>query len=206
MAETTSDSKGLAIASLVLGIIGIIGCWIPVLNLFNGIFAFIGLILGIIAIVKKQGGMAIAGLVTSIISLVIVIFISVIIGGIALLGAGVGKQMVDNFNTEGIEVTNFQLEATGSPALVTGTLVNHSGNEIILPTVAFSVYDANGQIMEDQGCGAAAPTNVKDGESWDFVAKCPEGVIPARVELAGTTFAGTRDEFDIDLDDLTSVK
>ncbi len=68
--------KGLGIASLVFGIISLLCCCLgtPI--------GLIGIILAIVALVKKNGkGLAIGGLVTSIIGLVIGIFV----GGYCLL-------------------------------------------------------------------------------------------------------------------------
>lgn len=77
-----NQSKGLAIASLVLGIIAVVFnfCFA-----YAGIvFAIIGLILGIIAVVKKQGGMAVAGVVLSVIALILTIYWTVVIIGAAV--------------------------------------------------------------------------------------------------------------------------
>lgn len=52
----TPPGKGLAIAALVLGVISLLFSWIPFLNLFTGIAAVVGLILGIVAIVKAVKG------------------------------------------------------------------------------------------------------------------------------------------------------
>ena len=73
-------TSGLGIAALVLGILAIIGSWIPILNNISGFIAFIGAILGIIGIVmvvKSKGaksgkGVAIAGTIISIIAIVVV--------------------------------------------------------------------------------------------------------------------------------------
>lgn len=74
------ESKGLAIASMVLGIVSIIPGWcIPYLPFILGL---IGVILGGISLSKKKGGkgMAIAGLVTSIISLAIYVILLIFVG------------------------------------------------------------------------------------------------------------------------------
>ena len=80
-----NKSNGLAIASLVLGIVAIVCCFIGL--------SWLGLILGIVGIVlavkaKKQNpsGMATAGLVLSIIGTVIAAF--VFIACVALVGIG----------------------------------------------------------------------------------------------------------------------
>ncbi|MFT9231408.1 MAG: hypothetical protein ABF515_02045 [Bifidobacterium sp.] len=68
----------MAVTSLVLGIIGLILSWIPIVNNFAAILAVISLIFGIIAIIKtgtkgkKKGrGLAIAGSALSIVALII---------------------------------------------------------------------------------------------------------------------------------------
>ena len=76
MEEMVNQSKGMAIASMVLGIVGLVlSC------LVIGIIpCVIGLILGIVVLVKQKAGqgMAIAGIVTSLIG--IALFIMVLIG------------------------------------------------------------------------------------------------------------------------------
>ena len=65
----SSPSSGLAIASLVLGIIGLLTSLIVV----GAVFGLIGLILGIVALSKKQSkGMSITGIIISLISILIV--------------------------------------------------------------------------------------------------------------------------------------
>lgn len=67
--------QGLAIASMVLGILSIILCCI-----FGGVLALPGLILGIISLVSKRdgSGMAIAGIITSIFGLLLGVFMVII--------------------------------------------------------------------------------------------------------------------------------
>lgn len=77
------QSKGLAIASMVLGICSLVFCWSPFLAL---ICSIIGLILGIIGKKKQQGGMALAGIITSSIGLAISVII-IIIAVVAVIGA-----------------------------------------------------------------------------------------------------------------------
>lgn len=78
--EITDDKRsGLATASMVLGIIAIIGSWIPFLNVFSIVLAVVGLGLGvpalIVLIAKKRGSTekTIAGLVLCILTLMIAV-------------------------------------------------------------------------------------------------------------------------------------
>ena len=61
----------MAIAGLVLGILGAIGGWIPGLNYIAWLFAIIGIVLSAKAMKQEKSGVAIAGLVLSIVGLVI---------------------------------------------------------------------------------------------------------------------------------------
>ncbi len=70
---------GLAIASMVLGIIALLLCWIPVINNLAAVLAVVGLGLGIPALLRARRGasggkgLAITGLVTSVLAIVLVI-------------------------------------------------------------------------------------------------------------------------------------
>ena len=79
--------KGLAVASMVLGIISLVCfCWWYI----SVVAAIIGLILGIVSLrgQKPGRGMAIAGIVTSAIGLVLmVIFLILAAAGLAILGS-----------------------------------------------------------------------------------------------------------------------
>ena len=80
------ESKGLAIAYMVLGIVSLVFFCFPYLCIPCGI---VGLILGGISIATKKGGkgMAIAGLVCSILGIVIYVILA-IIGASILSGIG----------------------------------------------------------------------------------------------------------------------
>ena len=70
--EEKKGGKGLAITSLVMGILAIVNSFIPFLNIISYIFAILAVIFGIIGIVKKNGlGMAIAGLAMGVLSMIL---------------------------------------------------------------------------------------------------------------------------------------
>lgn len=80
-----SQSKGLAIASMVLGIVALVlSCCVPYLPI---VLALLAVILGGVSLAKKMGGkgMAIAGLVCGIIGLVPALI--VVISGGALIAS-----------------------------------------------------------------------------------------------------------------------
>lgn len=84
--DQAPERKGMAVAALVLGILAILGCLIPVLNIFSILLAIVGLILGVLAVRKAKqpthGGrrMGVAGIVLSVLAIVGAILANVIFG------------------------------------------------------------------------------------------------------------------------------
>lgn len=80
MQEPTNKS-GLATAGMVLGIIAIVGAWIPFLNFVSIILGVLAFIFGIIPLVKKRStGKAVAAVILGILSVVISIAMIVAAG------------------------------------------------------------------------------------------------------------------------------
>ena len=97
-AEPQKESKGLAIASMVLGIVAIIfGCCGGWIGLVCGI---VGLILGIVYNKKNEkNGMATAGIVCSIIGLILFVVMNVLaIGLLSSLGISSFQDYVNMMN------------------------------------------------------------------------------------------------------------
>ncbi len=74
-------NTGLGIACLVLGIIAFITCFVPYVNVISYILALIAIIFAIITFVNKQAkkGLAIGGIILSIIAIIIATFMNVFI-------------------------------------------------------------------------------------------------------------------------------
>lgn len=71
---TQPPSQGLAIASMVLGILSILFAWIPIVGMISWVLSILGLVLGFMALSKPVGkGFAWTGIVTSGIGLLICI-------------------------------------------------------------------------------------------------------------------------------------
>ena len=82
--------KGFGIASMVLGIIALLitllSCCLPFMLILSGLLGLLSIIFGIIAIAKKRGkGMGIAGLICSVVGLLLAIVILIFS---ILMGAG----------------------------------------------------------------------------------------------------------------------
>lgn len=87
-------SNGMAVASLVLGIISLLPSWLPVFSFFTALpCSVIGLILGLIAVRRPVGkGMAVGGIICSAITVVIhlgwIIFFVLIAGAVGAAATG----------------------------------------------------------------------------------------------------------------------
>ena len=88
MLEDKSDSNSYGIASLVLGIVSIVLCWVPVLGLASGI-------VGIIMAVKQRkissNGITTTGLITSIVGTAlsaIYMIITILLVMVGVIGGG----------------------------------------------------------------------------------------------------------------------
>lgn len=88
--------KGMAIAALVLGILSVLNCWIPAVNIIAIVFGIIALVLGLIGRSRaKKGiasgkGIALGGIITGAIGIVLSIAITV------LFTVGIGSLLVEN--------------------------------------------------------------------------------------------------------------
>ena len=76
-AATTKRKNGMATAGMIFGILAVCFCWIPVFNIFiTPTLGLLGLIFSIVGLVKKNvkgKGMAIAGLILSVLATVFVV-------------------------------------------------------------------------------------------------------------------------------------
>lgn len=95
--QNVNESNGMAIASLVLGILGFLGSCC-----YGGILGIPGLILGIIALKKGQSkGMAIAGIVLSVLS--IVISVAIVVIGLAVMGNSEYQEILKQAQSQQIQ-------------------------------------------------------------------------------------------------------
>lgn len=106
--QAPPQSKGLAVASMVIGIVAIVLSFIPVIGFISFILGPIAVILGIVAIVKKRGkGQAIAGIITGALGFIIVLI------GTFLFGALVSS--VDD-EMQGLEELETEIESDAEAA------------------------------------------------------------------------------------------
>ena len=71
MQNQGNKTNGLAIAGLVLGIVSLVFCWVPFLGIIAGVVGLILSVMGRKNCAPNQAGMATAGLVLSIVGIVL---------------------------------------------------------------------------------------------------------------------------------------
>lgn len=76
-AQPVRRKNGIATAGLVLSILGLALCWIP---FANAILWFLGFLFSFIGVFKRPRGKAIAGLIISVVSLVVIILVYAVYG------------------------------------------------------------------------------------------------------------------------------
>lgn len=74
--ENQKQTNGLGTAGFVLALISLFFCWLP---LVNGILWLIGLTFSLIGVFRQPKGLAITGLVLSVIVLFIMIFLLTVV-------------------------------------------------------------------------------------------------------------------------------
>ncbi|MDL5157724.1 DUF4190 domain-containing protein [Actinomycetospora termitidis] len=85
--------NGMGVAALVFGILALLTCWVPIVGLVLGILAIIFGVVGRGRVRKQQatnGGVALTGLWLGVISVVLNIIATVVLGGLFLAFLGVG--------------------------------------------------------------------------------------------------------------------
>lgn len=175
---TTKDkTNGLAIAALVLGIIALVLSLIPVIRYISYIVGPIGLILGIIALTKKQKKeMSIAAIVLAIVAILIVVIaqirfnrkVNIINDALSDLSSSLDDAFADK--TE--EILAKELDVTLGDFVVTeGTWSSSTEMKVTLKnksdkqksfTVQIEAIDANGNRIDDY---SVYTSNLGSGQS-----------------------------------------
>ena len=88
--QPVRQKNGFGTAGLVLSILGLVFCWVPIVDL---VLWFLGFLFSFIGIFKRPKGKAIAGLIISVITLVILVCLFVF--GVAVADSDVFSDIMD---------------------------------------------------------------------------------------------------------------
>ncbi len=168
----SGPGKGLAIAALVLGIVALLGCWVPVIGFF---FAFLGLIaigLGVAGAVQASKGraggkgMAITGAVLGAVSIVLsilafVLFLSVFDSGVSAFeeelssyeaSVSAPAESTEDILANNLEVEFGELEVTGDsdfPDTRLPVTLTNTGSSAATFTVSLSAMSGGTEVDTD---------------------------------------------------------
>ncbi|WP_348788416.1 MmpS family transport accessory protein [Leifsonia sp. NPDC080035] len=153
------SGNGLGIAALILGILALIGAFIPFLNYGAWFLGLIGLVLGIVGLVQKNKakGLALTGTILSGVAIILSIVLS--IAYTAMFAAAVDSSIKESIKQD---------EAVASQPVdvvynVTGTSTTAS--------IVYTAYSDGGSKSEsasDQALPWTKTTTVKKGGTFDF--------------------------------------
>ena len=76
--------NGLGVAALVLGILGLVGAWVPIVGIGGGVLGLVAVILGIVGRKRAargqatNGGLALAGIITGALAVVLAVVVTIV--------------------------------------------------------------------------------------------------------------------------------
>ena len=195
--SATQPTSAMAITSLVLGIIAILLSWVPIINNIAWILAIIGTIFGIIGLVQtakkpsqKTGkGLALAGLILSVIAFVLVIatqqvyvdawddsFNIVADTPTAVtndLSVEADSDAPDDTNattaSAKYSITDEAVDTTSKPysTQITGTFTNTTNKAFSSVSIEYTIFDADGNQI---GTASAYTGVLEPNTPWKFEA------------------------------------
>lgn len=189
-APPAKRGNGLGLAALILGIVALIGAFIPFVNYVSGVIAVAGIILGIIAITRKdkpkKAGMA--GLIVSVIALIlsIVLAIAYTVGFVAAVDEALPQTNVQQSEgSEPAEAAEVVEDAEPEAATEVGTRENPApiGTTVQVTSVGAPQYDVTlGAPILDatQIIAAENPFNEAAPAGFQYA------VVPVTVTYTGT--------------------
>lgn len=188
MSDTTTEAKPKSVAAIVgiiLGVIGLVSSWMPIINNFSFFFALIGVVFAIVGLVgtlrgKKSGkALAIAAVIVNVLAIVIVLATQSMYSqaiddamvsttdGTATTSEATAAESTEaaseaKYTIEGEELTGDEWSCT-----ISGTYTNNAGKELSYVSVSYNLYDADGNQI---GTAIASTSNLADGGTWKYEA------------------------------------
>jgi hypothetical protein len=176
--NTVPKTNGIAVASMVVGILSLFFSWIPIIGLIGFIGGIVAIILGIIALKKSAGkGLSIAGIVTGAISVISSLVIALLAFNFFLLLSSAVVEESKNATTDtSISVQkSFKvgdvINIDGKKVTVTSVTRNwNSGNEYIVPESGYEFVKVQVAIENDS-------SNQISYNTYDWEIQDSKGVI-----------------------------
>jgi hypothetical protein len=177
-AEVKNSGGGaFKIIGFILGIIGILTCWIPGVNILTIIFSTVGLVFSAVALKRSEKRtIAFAGLLLNILAICIGIFVLLLFGGLALLlhfsgySGPAGNQNFTNYSI-GEKISSGNMSVTVTSAEKSKQIKNNLGQ--IIPVETTGYFLSVKISIENRGAGTRTltgdPFAVIDGQGRIFL-------------------------------------
>lgn len=132
--QDMSDKDTFGVVTLIMGIVALIGCWIPFLNIISMIIAISGLIIGICSIVKflkkkcRNCALAIIGMILSVITI--------------CLGFSINNSISDTFNKDSKPISSNSSESNNNEFKV-GDVISFDDKEVTVTNLTRNYNTGN---------------------------------------------------------------
>jgi hypothetical protein len=128
--NTVSQNNGIAVASMVIGIVALLIAWIPFIGFIGFIGGITAIVLGIIALKKAVGkGMSIAGIIMGALSILSSLAMTFIFFGLIVLGTAAVK------DSAGVTGTNNNTNNQVQTSYKVGDVINFDGKKVTVTSV-----------------------------------------------------------------------
>lgn len=171
-----------AIIGLIVGIVALLGSWVPIFNNFAFILALVGLVFSIVGLVgvlrgKKSGkGLSIAAVIVCVLSCVVVLGTQSMFS--AALDAASGDVTEDVATTDSGDsqqaaeeakyvISGEKMTKDSYSQTIAGTFTNNTDEEMEYVSIEYILLDKNGDQL---GTAIAVTNNLKAGGTWKFEA------------------------------------
>lgn len=184
------STSAMAIAGLVVGIIGLLGSAIPILNNVAFFIAILGLIFGIIGLVsvirgKRRGkGLAIAAVVISVVAIVVVLatqslYSSAIDEATDDTSFATTEQSADSDSQDSSSstevadqssdytITDEKYDTSDYLPFISGTFTNNTDSDFSYVSVEYALYDKDGAKIDS---AIDSTDGLKAGGTWKYEA------------------------------------
>ncbi|MWV48908.1 hypothetical protein GRS96_06405 [Rathayibacter sp. VKM Ac-2803] len=178
--------NGLGLASLIIGVLALVGAVIPIVNYVSGFVAFIGLVLGIVALFLKNRtrGTAIAGVILNAVALILSIILAIVYTAGFATGVSNAIQTAQADATDGPTVPLvYEVTGMGTTATVVYSTLDGVGSGVEQATDVALPFTEELQVQDDGTPAFQAFTLTATNGADD------EGDITCRITLDGTVIA-----------------
>lgn len=195
-AQAPKPRSAAAIVALVLGVVALTSSWVPIINNFSFIFALVGAVFAIVALIgtlrgKKSGkALAIASAIVNVLAIAIVLATQ------SAYSSAIDKATAGNVTTsDGTAASSGASSSTDTAAggdasaekytiegeglsgdeylcRIGGVYTNKSGAKLNYVQVSYTLFDADSNQI---GTAFANTSSLEDGATWKFEATGSKG-------------------------------